>query len=410
MAINAGTVWEVRTTGAQDAGGGFADLNPGTSVDYSQQDAPQLSLTDVVTTAGSTTITSATGGFTAAMVGNVCLLKTSGGTIRGWYQITGYTDTNTVTIDRAPSSGTTGNRCYVGGAFKIGGAVDHDFFFSGVSGNVFWIETGSYTAGESIGSGGLYQVHGYASTRGDRPTGDDRPLIDMGANSFLVAAHLYHLRFTGTGTNVLNDTTAGVLIRANLKVTNTSATAGRYAIQNATGVYSHCEMVSTNGTAVSASASGRLHCCFIHDSTTGVYFVTSLATRLLVELAYCAVARCTTGVQHAVAGVGVGAMSMYGCVFYDCTTGFDGGASQYNSIINCILSGCTTGATWSSSGLQFLDYNCWNNTTDVVNASKGANCITTDPLLVDPDNDDYRLSAGSPCLNAGMQLGAIVGL
>lgn len=35
------------------------------------------------------------------------------------------------------------------------------------------------------------------------------------------------------------------------------------------------------------------------------------------------------------------------------------------------------------------------------NASGGTNCIFTDPLFVDPANDDLRLRPNSPCINAG---------
>jgi len=46
-AINAGTAWECRATGNVANGGGYYNLVPGTSVDYSQQDTAQLSLTDL---------------------------------------------------------------------------------------------------------------------------------------------------------------------------------------------------------------------------------------------------------------------------------------------------------------------------------------------------------------------------
>ena len=36
------------------------------------------------------------------------------------------------------------------------------------------------------------------------------------------------------------------------------------------------------------------------------------------------------------------------------------------------------------------------------NASGGTNCIFTDPLFVDPANDDLRLRPNSPCINAGV--------
>jgi hypothetical protein len=42
MAVNAATVWEVRSTGSQNNGGGYFAAG-GASTDYSQQDAAQAS-------------------------------------------------------------------------------------------------------------------------------------------------------------------------------------------------------------------------------------------------------------------------------------------------------------------------------------------------------------------------------
>src|SRR3954451_13297180 len=99
MAISAGTVWEVRTGGSDSNGGLFTSGQAGAGTDYSQQDAAQLSLTDVVTD-GTTTVTSAVGGFTAAMIGN-------GINIAGTcYMIATRSSTNTITVDRVIAADT----------------------------------------------------------------------------------------------------------------------------------------------------------------------------------------------------------------------------------------------------------------------------------------------------------------
>lgn len=86
---------------------------------YADADAAVLSLTDFATSgAGSTTLTSATGGFTSAMVGN-CIRIASGTNFQaGYYFVTAYTDANTVTLDRTPTSGGAGT----GGTGRLGGA------------------------------------------------------------------------------------------------------------------------------------------------------------------------------------------------------------------------------------------------------------------------------------------------
>lgn len=159
MALSANTVWEVRTTGSNTNGGGFVTGSGG--MDYSQQDAPQLSVTDGVCS-GNTTLTSATGGFTAAMVGNIVYLSSG----PGWYQIVARTDTNTVTLDRAGPNA-TGMTTKVGGALA-GVKVAYD---ASAARNRIWVRTGTYTENDTINirddSTPTY-IAGYGTNRGDR--------------------------------------------------------------------------------------------------------------------------------------------------------------------------------------------------------------------------------------------------
>ena len=163
MAISSAAVWEVRATGS-DANGGLFVAGAGT--DYSQQDSPALSLSDVATT-GTTTVTSATGGFTAAMVGNGFNVA---GTV---YQITAVGSGTSVTVDRAAASGT-------GQAGRVGGACGSPGYVWGkvVTGNVVWLRSGMYgvttttanVSGGPIASPGsavAVSLRGYGTVRGD---------------------------------------------------------------------------------------------------------------------------------------------------------------------------------------------------------------------------------------------------
>lgn len=154
MALSVNTVWEVRNGGSDTNGGGFVTGSGGT--DYSQQNSPQLSVSDAACT-GNTTVTSATGGFTAAMVGNIISI-TPVFSATGWYQITGWTDTNTITIDRngPNASGMTAN---------VGGALATPGMMSGLSadGHIAFLKYHAtpYSASSTAGSGGkLYYVSG----------------------------------------------------------------------------------------------------------------------------------------------------------------------------------------------------------------------------------------------------------
>jgi hypothetical protein len=97
-----------------NATSGVGTVYPG--VAYNCQSTAQLSLTDINVANNSTqTVTSVTGGFTAAMVSN-CIRITGGGATAGYYVITGFTDTNTITVDRPPQTTTNGTG-------KVGGAA-----------------------------------------------------------------------------------------------------------------------------------------------------------------------------------------------------------------------------------------------------------------------------------------------
>lgn len=131
MAILASAVWRIRLgAGTSNAnGGGFDATISGAGTDYSQQNSPQLTISDlqclVADDASRLKVRSATGGFTAAMVGNAMNIGTGGSFIAGLYFIVGYTSTNLVTLDRTPAAGAdlSGGNGRVGGAWAdYGGA------------------------------------------------------------------------------------------------------------------------------------------------------------------------------------------------------------------------------------------------------------------------------------------------
>lgn len=119
MPINSTMQWWVRQSGNVLNGGGFDSSVAGAGVNYADQDSPQLALTDLATSAAnSTTLTSATGGFTSAMIGNVIRIASGTNFIAGYYVVTARTDTNTVILDRTPSTAGAGSS----GVGRLGGA------------------------------------------------------------------------------------------------------------------------------------------------------------------------------------------------------------------------------------------------------------------------------------------------
>lgn len=182
MAIASATQWDVRTTGSDTNGGGFDSTLAGAGTDYSLQNSAQLALTDVVAN-GTTTLTSATAGFTSAMVGNTIYLSGGSGSLTAVRrQITGYTNSTTITVDATVATGTgiTGN---VGGSL----ATPAEPFTRGVvAGNTVWLKNGTYTTAVKIAmtggsSGKPVQLIGYNSTHGDISTYTNGPLINATA-------------------------------------------------------------------------------------------------------------------------------------------------------------------------------------------------------------------------------------
>lgn len=118
--------FDVATTGNDLNGGGFVFGATGT--DFSQQDAPQFSFTDLASTSGSTNpcvVTSASHNFGATDVGNLIHIISGTNFLASWYSIVSAAG-NAATLDRACGSAASisGGTWREGGRFAtIGGAV-----------------------------------------------------------------------------------------------------------------------------------------------------------------------------------------------------------------------------------------------------------------------------------------------
>jgi len=194
LSITSTTVWEIRDTASTaDLNGGGFDPTQGAGTDYSQQDAPILTVTDG-NSASTTNLNSVTGGFTAAMQWNT--LQITGGTLTaGVYQIVAFVNSNNVTLDRALNTG-SGSTVRVGGAFATPG-------FAGaqqVTSNTFYIRRGhnpldnpyTFSSTSNISGGRLtltqgglankpMRVIGYDTNRTPANT-DPPPELDVGAS------------------------------------------------------------------------------------------------------------------------------------------------------------------------------------------------------------------------------------
>jgi len=388
-AIGATCVWEFRTTGNNDNGGGYT--SGGT--DYTLQDAAQLTLTDLACLDTSTTLTSVTGGFTEAMIGNLIHIKSGTNFVftdgSAFYEITAYTDTNTVTIDRtaaSPATDATAGTGSVGGCL----ALPHDAnWASFVAGNTVYFKLGTYTLTSDVDNSTVATtaltktIEGYKTARGDEPAGADRPTIAAAGREFFLNQYWHFKYFIVTTTDSDGLGCGNNGFEYNVKVFNSSTSAGRPAFDNyGQGYNIMCEAISTKGNAFSEYASGyTLLNSYAHDSAIGI--------EARDHNSYSGYNIINTVIETCGIGFDPGGSNehrMVGSVIYNCTIGIKGTGideSHGNTIINNIIDSNITGLSWTTEQTtNFIDYNCWNNNTaDTSNATKGANAVDADPLL-----------------------------
>lgn len=300
MALAPATAWEVRTTGSANNGSGFNNRIPGTSVDYSQQNASQLSKADLACAAGSVTVTSVTNGFTNAMVGNVMRIRSGTNFTPGFYEIVQFNGVGSVDLDRVP---VTANGSI--GVAEVGGAqINLDLIDTVVvAGNTIWIKANTYAAHPAVTLTGAYtfylplSVIGYNAARGDNPTGANRPIIQMGTNAVQLGnasnpmIKIRNIAFEGSGTYNLQRSASLALLLENCKITNLKSTAGAttliYWANNLTLI--DCELSGTAGSTsvginIGSSGANCVINSYIYNLTTGIDISSNLVAHVLFNI------------------------------------------------------------------------------------------------------------------------------
>jgi hypothetical protein len=372
------------------------------TVDYSQTDTSVINgIADFASTAASTTLTSATAGFTPVMVGNFfhqTTTGTGGFGVVGWYEIATYTNATSVVLDRSPDSGTGSVACtgFVGGAGRLNGLED-TYQAMLPSASIVWIKNGSYTLSSFIGTANANATValstfwiGYNTLRGDTCNGANRPLIAAGANGVTFSAFqgIRNLSFTTTAANGISISSSSVP-NFNCKFINTSTAAARYAFSISNGVLFAiaCEFISQNGNGISNQISGthQIYGCYIHDSNNGISTLGTNGVNIyignLVESCVTSAITIPTGYvyniienntlygREAIMGIGINLLKPN---------------SAQNNIINNNIYGFTTGisvSTGASSSNLSQYNNFFNNTTDVTNWIKDSSDLALNPTF-----------------------------
>lgn len=371
----------------------FVSMVTGGGTDYSQQDAAQLSLSDLAMTTATTTLTSATGGFTALMIGNIIHITAGTNFTVGWYEITGHTDTNTITLDRDATTGSNGSS----GTGAIGGAsalpVDAHFEAWTAGNKMYMKSDGVYSpAAVSVakdGTAAAYMtIEGYDATRGDNPTGANRVTIAAGANSFIFDNY-WDIKNIVLTTTHANGFRADTKVRfRNCKSTNSSGPGGRmgFYIQDA-GVAIDCEGISTAGKAFNMIGSSfqRLLYCYAHDSVDGIY-----CTEETLAVISCIIDTCSN--YGIFADANMDNYILLHNTIYNCGTGIYITSGVSFIIQNNMITDNTVGIQHNAGedGTNLVDYNNYDsNTTDVVGIAKGVNATVNAPGFTNAAGGDF---------------------
>lgn len=378
------------------------------TIDYSQGTAAILNITDAASLDTTAVLTSATGGFTKAMIGNVLHITAGSNATVGWYEIVNHTTGNTITIDRDCTAGATnmtGATVYTGGALSLGSS-DDAVFELGTSSTTFATRmfikgstTYTINGGISISKAGAQQYpveyEGYATKRGDRPTGSTRPIFDCGAAAFTNSATKTRWRniiFTGTGSTVfqMNGTNSVALA---CKVINTSTVSARnaLAVGSTNGSVFDCELISIRGVGFTQSSNGiTMAGCYIHDcGTAGLVLGTNgnLGAYVIDNIvAHCrqdAITHATSSQTNSL----IMGNTLYGRASAPFGDGLDiATAGECIEFFGNLITGFAVGVRHADTQHSHLTdkNNYYNNTLDISAAgkwSKGPSDIALDPEL-----------------------------
>ena len=442
MALASTTVWELRTTGVASnlCGGGFNPANTGNSggpgTDRSQSNTVFQHFTDLASTSASSwlVVTSASYSFVAADCGNLLYIPSGTNFTPGWYEILTVSG-GAATLDRAcgATSKASGGSWYLGGALSYGKIAPLKFNGGATNGNTVYIKAGTYNATsnnwnwfntiEGNSTSLQSNIIGYHTTRGDNPTGANRPLINFTSAQFLSGTYCTWANLIVT--SAINDSSGGTAyINSghgavyNCKFVNTCTAAAvpAFGIQDDI-IFLGCEFVSYNGYGVDVSTSKNLICinCWFHDSNCGIF--TSYTGGAIGFIAMgCIFSACNSaGISTAVGGI-INSVSITNCTFFGGVgtpigvgVSMPGTLNKMLSVMNCIFYGCTTGLTTNAGNLENYN-NYFNNTTDVSGIAKGGNDLALNPnfLNVGQYTGTTATSASTTLTDSGANFANVV--
>lgn len=411
MALPAGAVWEFRTTGNNTNGGFFNPANANAGTDYSQQDAAQVTYTDLVL-ASTTTLTSATTPFAAAHVGNSINITGGTGFTQGRYEIVSVSGT-TATLDRV-----AGTASSTGGAGKLGGclALPTDALLElVVAGNIVYIKAGTYTLTGAItiaadGTAALpVQVIGYNATRGDNPTGTDRPLISGGSNTLTFNGAYWdfsHIRVTTTTSVGFAVAFSRVYNCASHNASGSNGYTAFSTLSNTFASFISCEASCSAGVGFFGTTANypiTYLWCYSHDCAMDCFQSRGHNS----VFAFCIADNANKGIN-----VYANIPTIVNSTIYNCTYGIycdrSSNLGQQVYFANNIISNCTYGIYASAGVLRSIEgeyNNIYACATDRTNFPALPNDNDVDPQFTDAANGNFTTGSNVADTGRGITLG-----
>lgn len=427
--LNAAIVWEVRTTGNAANGGGYKTGATGT--DYSQQDAAQYSLTGVTTTAADAILLTASAA--AVMVGNIANITGGTNFLTGRYEIISVVVGVSVTLDRTCTSAAG-----AGGTVEIGGATNHPNTISAVviAGNTIYIKSGTYVKvganayvlSVSVAGSTASPItwEGYLTTRGDNPTGTDRPLFDGNSdttNCIVVGydkQRFYNIRAanaTGdafTGSFCSNAVDGGrFFVIKNSKISNNASDGMSHSLNTASCILTliDSEVNNNSATGITVTSNNAVYTgyfSYIHDNS-GIGVSSAGTNGTSIGCIY------ETNTGDGLSGIGgsgtgIEQPKVFNNVFYNNTgAGIDGlsliGSGPVQIYNNSSTDNGAYGFTYAATQRWlYFDYNLYNGngTAGLNNITAGSNDSTSAPSFNAAATGDFTASSSaSPLVGAG---------
>lgn len=393
MAINAASVFEIRTTAtAANVNGGFF-VTGASGSDYSQQDAAQYTFTDLVIGADNTTMTSALVPFTSDMVGNGLRVNTGTNFTKTWYEIVSVAG-GVAQLDKAAgTAGSTAGGGKVGGALSLASSDDAVFELA-VAGTTYYVKTGTYVLGGTVNiaaAGTVLKTNkiiGYTSARNDATVGTNRPTFDLTAAGFTLGDYwrMNNIQLTTTG-GVTALTTGQRNIVVNCKITDKATSAQTAVSMSNYSQIIDCEIICYRGTCLAGGNTHSVTNSYIHDCLIGIKN-TGAGGSSDCNYSGNLFSGCVTAAIQFSAGntllMAISKNTIYGAenklgIGLSLSTG-----TGVSSFTNNIVYGCVTGVSDADTGYNdsYDDFNCYNNnTTDVTNWVKGPSDIATNPTF-----------------------------